>query len=133
MYPLRPKFLDAGLYLYNRSDWIEVKRTRLVIDDDGIIPHYQSPYLTVPCVRVYDAAHKYFVDIYWKRVIRSMDVASHPDQYLTPPQYNTSEDVVCDAEGLIKEVCGLNVLHRSQLRVTVASNTPGGPAVVSTY
>jgi len=103
---VRAAFKSKGYTLYNRSDYI-AQKVKMTWDDQTRRVGYSSGYMSTPCLRVYDASLKYFVDIYWYKSISAEQVRAAPEGSLRLPNGYTGsnagydgEDLICNAEGL---------------------------------
>jgi len=96
---VRAAFGALGYTLYNRSDHIAVK-AQLTWDHQEKRLHYSNPYISTPCLRVYDRALHHFVDIYYfNRVSATAAQGAPAGTYNLPPGYTFERDLVCDVEG----------------------------------
>lgn len=96
---VRAEFAALGYTLYNRSDHISVKEY-LTWDHQEKRLRYSSPYISTPCLRVYDRALHHFVDVYWYNRISKEEARAAPTgTYNLPPRYAFERDLVCDVEG----------------------------------
>eukprot|EP00937_MAST-01D_sp_MAST-1D-sp2_P000303 g303.t1 len=96
---VRADFAALGYTLYNRSDHIAVKE-QLTWDHQEKRLGYSNPYITTPCLRVYDRALHHFVDVYfYNRISKETARAAPAGTYNLPPRYAFERDLVCNIEG----------------------------------
>jgi len=87
---LKPAFTARGYTMYDRTDYI-AKKARWGY----------SPYLHIPCIRIYDQNDAYYVDIYW----RLTEVQARNMSVDLPSHYKEG-DVFCNDEGFNHELPG---------------------------
>jgi len=114
-------FETAGMGIYNRSVVVPHKR-HLVYDHQLKKLTMSSPYLHLPCLRIFDQIERFYVDVYSFEVVSAQRARAlhQKQQILLPPGYNFEQSLVCNGEGLDPEgttaaaVTGYDVLRLRQ-------------------
>lgn len=104
---VRDDFHRRGYTLYNQTEYIPQK-VKMTWDDQTRRLGYSSGYMTVPCIRVYDASQQYFVDVYWYKRISVATARAAPKglvegAFNLPKGYDYEEEMLCNAEGIMLE------------------------------
>ena len=94
----------VGLAAYNRSVEVPDKK-HLVWDHQQSRFGYSSPYLHMPCLRIFDQRFHFYIDVYsYEEVpVEKARELHRRKAILLPPDYTFDEPLLCNLEGLDKD------------------------------